>query len=653
MNRKRWALRALLKASTPVFVGVILAWIAYERVLSQQANWFFGALAVVVAVLYGAVVLRYVRYLFRIDEVDGPFPSWVEASLPWVVVVVLLLFIATSAFSVFLFGPFSLVQLAPFVALVFLGLVFGVWFIGCFTGDVAEGALAQDRRRRQSFRFAYVFTLSTLVVLIFPVTNPWQPDVTGPISLIRGCVDAQRYLGVPTSIQCGDDDLMMVFDGTNGNVEKYVAGSMTVEASAPTPASAPVPASAPAASAPAASSTTIASQVGRVVDRAAKTKSERHGAASGATGTKSGNKPSKLASALGSQNAASAAAVASPVSSASVASPTSPVSTANTGKAAVSFPASGAGFRRRFGKHRGFIYEPSYPWLIVIGGTYGTASDLPTPGEDSSTTYDENSASKVSGTTAVSSASAVSNATAASTEKGLSDPPAVKSPYIRKAHQVIEGGFVLPYYIVLLSFLGASISLTRRIPELQKRSEPAYIGTDDEPNLDFRTVREAVVFQIMQLVTAPFVAMVAFYAIAPNSAASGIAVGFLSGFSSELVLLQIRGVVEGLFPKSVSRTAASSSRTGSIVGVVSYFEKAAGDGKAVSKPSPNTLVGLQDEDGKYKDTTEVNGRYAITNVPFGRHVINAASGGRSAKRIVTVAAAAETEVNLILTRPED
>jgi len=66
---------------------------------------------------------------------------------------------------------------------------------------------------------------------------------------------------------------------------------------------------------------------------------------------------------------ASAASPASATHSASLASAPVEPSTPPT-------QATSAALERRFGRHDGFIYEPSYPWLIVIGGTYGTAGIL-------------------------------------------------------------------------------------------------------------------------------------------------------------------------------------------------------------------------------------------------------------------------------------
>ncbi|TCF96873.1 hypothetical protein BZM26_34895 [Paraburkholderia strydomiana] len=131
---------------------------------------------------------------------------------------------------------------------------------------------------------------------------------------------------------------------------------------------------------------------------------------------------------------------------------------------------------------------------------------------------------------------------------------------VQPPYSIVQGGFAVPYYIVLLAFIGASISLTRRIPEYQKQSESRYVGTTDAPKLNSWEARENVVFEIMQLITAPFIAMVAFYAFAPSTTASGITLAFLSGFSSSLVLLQLRGMLEGLYPAATAKSVNQRAR---------------------------------------------------------------------------------------------
>lgn len=605
-----------------------------------------------------AVLVRYNRRLA--GRHPSAFPAWLERFLPWLVFLGLVGFIGTSAYSVFKSKEISVYQLSPFVVLIGLGLLFGIWFIVCFTGDATTSAIEQDRRRRQSFRFCYVFTLSTLVVMIVPVANPWQPDVVGPISLIRGCVDAQRDPNVPKSIQCGEDDLLLGFDGVTGKIKTLGANAM--------PASGVTTASAQDASKGAPPTTPAPSGVPSARSTPPPTppsaKQQKHHA-SGPTGSVGGKK-TPAQSLPPSNNATSTSSTGSvPGTDTTNASSTkgSDAPASAHGASGASVPNPAPTFQRRFGVHTGFVYEPSYPWLIVIGGTYGTVAEDPhkaTP----QVVGDVGGASAAVATQAADGTITPRKTTADTASASSPSPHGEASAEelwagklrtsVSKPHQIIEGGFVLPYYIVLLSFLGASIALTRRIPELQKRSEPGYEGTIAEPRFDFRTVREATVFQIMQLITAPFVAMVAYYAISPNSPASGIAVGFLSGFSSELVLLQIRGVVEGLFPKSITKTTDSSAKTGNVVGRVTYYDKDPNGKGEVERPAANASIQLSG--GDYKDVTDSNGRYALAEVPFGSRVLTATGSlpnqaTLSAKRLVMVAPAVDTVENLILTPP--
>lgn len=503
------------------------------------------------------------------------------ALMPWLVLVLLVLFVLASIAGIAgFFGEPALEkpQLLPFAMLTVLALAFGIWFIICFTTDIEDTAEDRERRRRQSFRFAYVFTLTTLVVLIFPVTNPWQPDLLGPISLIRGCVDAQRDNTVPMSIRCGNDDLVAA-NATEAATDNAASG---------------------AAAQGAAASATIAASATE--------------AASGSTAANAPAIANKPATAKGASSNDVAGGAASEVASA----------------ASAASATGGAGFSRRINKREGFTYEPSYPWLVVIGGTYATSAELPKPPE---LPKQGKVATPRSG---------ASTTQVAGTEN--SQDTAVMHPS-RKPYQVVEGGFVVPYYVVLLAMLGGAIALTRKIPEYQKRSEPDYVPTQEQPPLDDRTVREQVVFQIMQLITAPFISMVAFYSFAPSTVATGIALGFISGFSSELVLLQIRSVVEALHPTSSPNVAATTVRNGTLKGIVHRA-----DDPNKPTPVPNATVSVQGTD--LTTQTDTSGGFAIAKVPVGPHVLTASEGKgetvTTGTQAVTVSAATETTVDIII-----
>lgn len=73
----------------------------------------------------------------------------------------------------------------------------------------------------------------------------------------------------------------------------------------------------------------------------------------------------------------------------------------------------------------------------------------------------------------------------------------------------LRGGLVIPLYLVILSLIGGAVSLTRRVPELQKQSDPSYTPAQNAPRLSPGILREYLVFQIVQFVSAPMLAAVA------------------------------------------------------------------------------------------------------------------------------------------------
>jgi hypothetical protein len=132
-------------------------------------------------------------------------------------------------------------------------------------------------------------------------------------------------------------------------------------------------------------------------------------------------------------------------------------------------------------------------------------------------------------------------------------PKSPASPTPDNANQIvleessskIEGGLVVPFYFVIIAVFGGAVSMMRRVPEYQARNYP---GAAD--HLTAERVREVLVFQIMQVFTAPLIAITAFYVVDPSSRAASIGLAFLAGFSSETVLIYIRAAVEKLRPET-------------------------------------------------------------------------------------------------------
>jgi hypothetical protein len=108
--------------------------------------------------------------------------------------------------------------------------------------------------------------------------------------------------------------------------------------------------------------------------------------------------------------------------------------------------------------------------------------------------------------------------------------------------RMIHGGIPVPVYFILLSLIGAAISLARNVPVIQRRSEDTYVSTATESRLAPGEVRELLAFQILQFVSAPFLAVAAYHTFKPESLATTVALGFLTGFASEkvLALLSVR-----------------------------------------------------------------------------------------------------------------
>jgi hypothetical protein len=119
---------------------------------------------------------------------------------------------------------------------------------------------------------------------------------------------------------------------------------------------------------------------------------------------------------------------------------------------------------------------------------------------------------------------------------------------------VIHGGLVVPLYVLVLALIGGAVSMTRRVPEYQRRA----MSTQDA--LTNQQARESLVFQIMQVVSAPLIAAAAYYIVNPSNRLGSVVLGFGSGFASEPILLMIRGLVEKLSPSGSSPPAPISVR---------------------------------------------------------------------------------------------
>jgi hypothetical protein len=63
------------------------------------------------------------------------------------------------------------------------------------------------------------------------------------------------------------------------------------------------------------------------------------------------------------------------------------------------------------------------------------------------------------------------------------DPTKEKCPPGQQCRMFVTGGIAVPLYSVILALIGGAISISRRVPEIQKRSENDYVGNDKERKL--------------------------------------------------------------------------------------------------------------------------------------------------------------------------
>lgn len=123
------------------------------------------------------------------------------------------------------------------------------------------------------------------------------------------------------------------------------------------------------------------------------------------------------------------------------------------------------------------------------------------------------------------------------------------------SYDVLKGGLAVPLYVVFLALMGGAVSMIRRVPEYQKRATHLYQkewepdkshDTGEEAPISEIRARELVVFQIMQMFTAPLIAITAHAVFSPEDIAAAGLLGFLSGFASEPILLRLRKLADAL-----------------------------------------------------------------------------------------------------------
>lgn len=200
----------------------------------------------------------------------------------------------------------------------------------------------------------------------------------------------------------------------------------------------------------------------------------------------------------------------------------------------------------------------------------------------------------------------------------------------------IKGGLVVPLYVIILAMIGGAISLTRRIPEIQMRASVNYVLTEKMRRLTPQEAREHLIFQIVQFISAPYLAVLAFYLIETSSVRTTVILAFSAGFASESILLMIRELLNKISPVNTEE-----EKYGSVSGVV-------------CNKQPNNKRGLENVDVKVSTRpglqiqTDEYGHYIIESVPVGECVIEASNNIKNSINKVTIEQGKTVSCNLQL-----
>jgi len=170
----------------------------------------------------------------------------------------------------------------------------------------------------------------------------------------------------------------------------------------------------------------------------------------------------------------------------------------------------------------------------------------------------------------------------------------------------VSDGLLVPLYFIILALMGGSISLTRRLPELQKQVSAEHIATEQQPKLTQYEFREHLIFQIVQFISAPFLAILAYYLIEPSNTTNSVALAFTAGFASETILLMVRSIANKITPGG-----RDAPQYGAVAGVVSFKET-----------TPEKVEVFLSESPQIHSVTDEQGFYVLGNVPVGEHSIS-------------------------------
>ena len=113
----------------------------------------------------------------------------------------------------------------------------------------------------------------------------------------------------------------------------------------------------------------------------------------------------------------------------------------------------------------------------------------------------------------------------------------------------------------------------------------------------------------MQFISAPFLAILAYYLIDPSNTTNAVAVAFTAGFASETILLMVRSIANKITPST-----STGAQYGAIAGIVTFGEN--------NEPLAEKVEVFLSESPQIRSITDERGFYILGNVPIGEHSIS-------------------------------
>lgn len=181
----------------------------------------------------------------------------------------------------------------------------------------------------------------------------------------------------------------------------------------------------------------------------------------------------------------------------------------------------------------------------------------------------------------------------------------------------VKDGLLIPLYFIIMALMGGSISLTRRLPELQKQAGSEHIATDKQPRLSQYEFREHLIFQMVQFISAPFLAILAYYLIEPSNITNAVVLAFTAGFASETILLMVRSVANKITPET-----NTVPQYGGIAGIIKFEIENEEDRQKVENDRKKMEVLLTELPHLAHAIVDEQCLYTLTNVPVGEHSIS-------------------------------